>query len=237
MRMGDQALSAKKASRAASRSARYQRPCRPTRRGRHGNPTCRAASSAGAHPPSAAVEEGRSVGAPDRYAERPYRRCEPDRISGACGGGAGGAVSRLQDGSRLRSQADWIVLLCRSLVRDARRGPRARAALQLDRQCGCCPRVRDGRRSQNLCTIRRCRPAFRPPADANSWSPSSSEYAGRSRTGELTPTAVRLVHRGSSDPSEFESFVGCHIDFGADADEIVFDRQARSFRPSARTRI
>ena len=28
-------------------------------------------------------------------------------------------------------------------------------------------------------------------------------------------------------PSEFESFVGCRIDFGEDADEIVFDRQAR----------
>ena len=44
---------------------------------------------------------------------------------------------------------------------------------------------------------------------------------------QLTPTAVRLVHRGSSDASEFESFVGCRIDFGEDADEIVFDRQAR----------
>ena len=43
----------------------------------------------------------------------------------------------------------------------------------------------------------------------------------------LTPTAVRLVHRRSSDASEFESFVGCRIDFGEDADEIVFDRQAR----------
>ena len=44
---------------------------------------------------------------------------------------------------------------------------------------------------------------------------------------QLAPTAVRLVHRGSSDASEFESFVGCRIDFGEDADEIVFDRQAR----------
>ena len=44
---------------------------------------------------------------------------------------------------------------------------------------------------------------------------------------QLTPTAVRLVHRGSSDASEFESFVGCRIDFGEDADEIVFEPQAR----------
>ena len=43
----------------------------------------------------------------------------------------------------------------------------------------------------------------------------------------LTPTAVHLAHRRLSDASAFESFVGCHIDFGADADEIVFDRQAR----------
>ena len=43
----------------------------------------------------------------------------------------------------------------------------------------------------------------------------------------LVPTALCLVHRGSSDPSEFESFAGRRIDFGADADEIVFDRRAR----------
>ena len=46
---------------------------------------------------------------------------------------------------------------------------------------------------------------------------------------QLTPTAVRLVHRGPSGASEFESFVGCRIDFGEDADEIVFEPQARQF--------
>jgi AraC-like DNA-binding protein len=43
----------------------------------------------------------------------------------------------------------------------------------------------------------------------------------------LTPTAVRLVHRlsGKVKPSEFEKFLGCRIEFGAETDEIVFDKK------------
>jgi AraC-like DNA-binding protein len=43
----------------------------------------------------------------------------------------------------------------------------------------------------------------------------------------LTPIAVRLTHRRSIDVSEFERFIGCRIDFGEDADEIVFDGHVR----------
>jgi len=46
----------------------------------------------------------------------------------------------------------------------------------------------------------------------------------------LAPIAVHLAHRRSSKPSEFERFLGCQVDFGAEADEIVFDRQARQLR-------
>jgi AraC-like DNA-binding protein len=44
----------------------------------------------------------------------------------------------------------------------------------------------------------------------------------------LVPRAMRLVHRCSGDPSEFERFLSCRITFGADADEIVFAREAGS---------
>jgi AraC-like DNA-binding protein len=43
----------------------------------------------------------------------------------------------------------------------------------------------------------------------------------------LNPTAVGLLHRRSGDPSEFERFLGCGIDFGEEADEVVFDPLAR----------
>ena len=41
----------------------------------------------------------------------------------------------------------------------------------------------------------------------------------------LKPTAVHLAHRRSGKPSEFEKFLGCRIEFGADTDEIIFDRK------------
>jgi AraC-like DNA-binding protein len=41
----------------------------------------------------------------------------------------------------------------------------------------------------------------------------------------LVPKAVRLAHRRSNDVSELEKFFGCPTAFGADADEIVFDKE------------
>jgi AraC-like DNA-binding protein len=46
----------------------------------------------------------------------------------------------------------------------------------------------------------------------------------------LAPTTVRLVHRCSARPSELENFFGCSIEFGADADEIVFDKKVGQLR-------
>ena len=49
----------------------------------------------------------------------------------------------------------------------------------------------------------------------------------RALTGRhLKPTAVHLVHRRSGKSSELEKFFGCRIEFGADTDEIIFDRKA-----------
>jgi AraC-like DNA-binding protein len=44
----------------------------------------------------------------------------------------------------------------------------------------------------------------------------------------LVPRAMRIVHRRSDDPSEFETLLGCRISFGADVDEVVFEREAES---------
>ena len=41
----------------------------------------------------------------------------------------------------------------------------------------------------------------------------------------LVPKAVRLAHVRSNDVSELKKFFGCPIAFGADADEIVFDKK------------
>ena len=41
----------------------------------------------------------------------------------------------------------------------------------------------------------------------------------------LKPSAVHLVHRRSCRPTEFEEFLGCRIRFGAETDEIIFDRK------------
>ena len=40
----------------------------------------------------------------------------------------------------------------------------------------------------------------------------------------LAPTAVRFIHRRSGKSSEMEKFFGCAIEFGADTDEIVFQK-------------
>jgi AraC-like DNA-binding protein len=42
----------------------------------------------------------------------------------------------------------------------------------------------------------------------------------------LKPMAVCFVHRDSGEASELEKFLGCQIEFGADTDSIVFDRDA-----------
>jgi AraC-like DNA-binding protein len=51
--------------------------------------------------------------------------------------------------------------------------------------------------------------------------------ACRALTGQmLAPTSVSLVHRRSGNPAELERFLRCRITFGADADTMVFDRNA-----------
>jgi AraC-like DNA-binding protein len=48
----------------------------------------------------------------------------------------------------------------------------------------------------------------------------------RTLTGRLLkPTVVRLVHRRSCGSSELEKFFGCRIEFGADTDQIIFDKE------------
>ena len=53
----------------------------------------------------------------------------------------------------------------------------------------------------------------------------------RALTGhDLKPTLVRLVHRRSARSSELARFFGCKIEFGADADQIIFDKSAAQLR-------
>ena len=54
---------------------------------------------------------------------------------------------------------------------------------------------------------------------------------GRASTDRrLNPIAVHLVHRRSDESSELEKFFGCRIEFGADADRIIFDKEAKQLR-------
>jgi AraC-like DNA-binding protein len=46
----------------------------------------------------------------------------------------------------------------------------------------------------------------------------------------LAPTAIRLVHRCATESSELEKFLACRIEYGADADEIIFHREAAQLR-------
>jgi AraC-like DNA-binding protein len=49
----------------------------------------------------------------------------------------------------------------------------------------------------------------------------------RALTGEsLKPTLIRLVHGRSGGFSEVEKFFGCKIEFGAETDQIIFDKRA-----------
>jgi AraC-like DNA-binding protein len=46
----------------------------------------------------------------------------------------------------------------------------------------------------------------------------------------LNPIAVHFAHRRSSDSSELEKFFGCRIQFGADTDRIIFDKDVKQLR-------
>jgi AraC-like DNA-binding protein len=46
----------------------------------------------------------------------------------------------------------------------------------------------------------------------------------------LNPIAVHFVHRRSGDCSELEKYLGCRIEFGADTDQIIFDKKAKQLR-------
>jgi AraC-like DNA-binding protein len=43
----------------------------------------------------------------------------------------------------------------------------------------------------------------------------------------LNPVAVHFVHRRPSESSELEKFFGCRVEFGADSDRIIFEKEAR----------
>jgi len=46
----------------------------------------------------------------------------------------------------------------------------------------------------------------------------------------LNPIAVHFVHRRSDESSELEKFFGCRIHFGADTDQIIFDKEVKQLR-------
>jgi AraC-like DNA-binding protein len=46
----------------------------------------------------------------------------------------------------------------------------------------------------------------------------------------LNPIAIYFVHRRPNESSELEKFFGCQIEFGADADQIIFDRKVKQLR-------
>jgi AraC-like DNA-binding protein len=43
----------------------------------------------------------------------------------------------------------------------------------------------------------------------------------------LNPVAVHFVHRRCEESSELEKFFGCRVEFGADSDRIIFEKEAR----------
>jgi AraC-like DNA-binding protein len=46
----------------------------------------------------------------------------------------------------------------------------------------------------------------------------------------LNPIAVHLSHRRSGESSELEKYFGCRIEFGADADQVIFDKKIKQLR-------
>jgi AraC-like DNA-binding protein len=46
----------------------------------------------------------------------------------------------------------------------------------------------------------------------------------------LNPSAVHFVHRRSDESSKLEKYLGCRIEFGADTDRIILDKEAMQLR-------
>jgi Arabinose-binding domain of AraC transcription regulator, N-term len=46
----------------------------------------------------------------------------------------------------------------------------------------------------------------------------------------LNPIAVHLVHRRCDKSSELEKYFGCRVEFGANADQVIFDKKAKQLR-------
>jgi len=55
-------------------------------------------------------------------------------------------------------------------------------------------------------------------------------FCRESTDRRLSPIAVHLVHRRRDESSELEKFFGCRIEFGADRDQIIFDKEAKQLR-------
>jgi AraC-like DNA-binding protein len=55
-------------------------------------------------------------------------------------------------------------------------------------------------------------------------------FCRASTDSRLSPIAVHFVHQRSGHSSELEKFFGCRIEFGADADQIIFDKRAKQLR-------
>jgi AraC-like DNA-binding protein len=55
---------------------------------------------------------------------------------------------------------------------------------------------------------------------------SVRQCAGR----DLKPVRLRLMHQRIAESTQFDNFVGCHVQFGSSEDEIVFPGEAASLR-------
>jgi hypothetical protein len=49
----------------------------------------------------------------------------------------------------------------------------------------------------------------------------------------LNPIAVHFIHRRCDGASELEKFFGCRIDFGAERDQVIFDKEVKQLRLAA----
>ena len=58
-------------------------------------------------------------------------------------------------------------------------------------------------------------------------------FCRESADRRLNPIAVHFVHRRCDASSELEKFFGCRIEFGADRDQVIFDKQAKQLRLAA----
>jgi AraC-like DNA-binding protein len=55
-------------------------------------------------------------------------------------------------------------------------------------------------------------------------------FCRESTDRRLNPIAVHFTHRRGDQSSELEKFFGCRIEFGADRDQIIFDKEAKQLR-------